>query len=344
MCDGTARPFEPLAGVIDIPHDRHAPRGPPTLPPGPRGLLARAEPRHHVGHPAHARPRCCARAVLPLVPGRRAEHGLQLPRPARGGWARRAAGADLRQPRHGHAAHAHLPRAARRGGAVRGGAAGQRCDARRPRDPVHAHDPRGGGGHAGVRAPRRRALGGVRGLRRRGAGHAHRRREARADGVRVVRHRAFAHGGLQAAARRGHRAGVAQAGALHREAAPAAAGHASAGARRELGRRHRGSGCDARGVRAGERHRPALHPLHVGDHGAAQGRGARPGWPRGGAAVLHAGGLWRAAGRGVLGGVRRGLGGGPQLHRLRATPEREHYRCCSRASRWARPTRAPSSA
>ena len=54
--------------------------------------------------------------------------------------------------------------------------------------------------------------------------------------------------------------------------------------------------------------------------------------------------LRRRARRGVLGGLRRRLGGRPLLHRLRAAVPRLHHRSSTRASRSARPTPARSGA
>ena len=60
--------------------------------------------------------------------------------------------------------------------------------------------------HAGLRPARRRALGGVRRLRRAGAGRSHQRRQAQGHRVGLLRHRGQEGHPLQAAARRGHRA------------------------------------------------------------------------------------------------------------------------------------------
>ncbi|MDZ7598196.1 MAG: AMP-binding protein [Desulfobacterales bacterium] len=48
------------------------------------------------------------------------------------------------------------------------------------------------------------------------------------------------------------------------------------------------------------------------------------------------------AGRGLLGRLRRRLGGGPLLHRLRAAASTAAPPSSTRASRWAPPTPAPS--
>jgi hypothetical protein len=57
---------------------------------------------------------------------------------------------------------------------------------------LHAHDSRSGHRHAGLRAHRCRALGGVRRVRRQGAGHAHRRCQAQVSRVGLVRDRGSA--------------------------------------------------------------------------------------------------------------------------------------------------------
>ena len=70
--------------------------------------------------------------------------------------------------------------------------------------------------------------------------------------------------------------------------------------------------------------RPALHPLHVGHHRPAEGRRARQRRPRRGASVVDAERVRRPARRRLLGGLRRGLGRRPLLHRLRAAAARLH--------------------
>ena len=132
---------------------------------------------------------------------------------------------------------------------------------RRPRDHLHADDPRGRHCHAGRRAARRDPLGRVRRLRRERARRAHRRCHAEDLHLSVLRHRARAHRRLQATPRSRHRAGQAQARAMSHLSASDAAGGPRAGPRSRLGR---GSGAgDAARVRAGRGDRPALHPLHV---------------------------------------------------------------------------------
>ena len=99
-------------------------------------------------------------------------------------------------------ARVHLPRAACRGEPRRGDDALARREARRPRDHLHADDPRGGLRHARLRAPRRDPFGGVRRLRRGEPRGAHRRCEARADGHRRRRQPHGQDGPLQVAGRR----------------------------------------------------------------------------------------------------------------------------------------------
>ena len=77
-------------------------------------------------------------------------------------------------------------------------------------------------------------------------------------------------------------------------------------------------------VRAGRRHRSALHSLHVRHDRHSEGRGARQWRPHGRAQMVDAESLRRLARRGVLGGLRRRLGGRPLLHRLCAAVPRLH--------------------
>ena len=76
----------------------------------------------------------------------------------------------------------------------------------RSRHHLHADGAGSGGRHAGLRADRRGAFGGVRRLCRQGTGDPDRRRRAEADLFRQLRHRARPHRVLQAAARRGDQA------------------------------------------------------------------------------------------------------------------------------------------
>ena len=105
----------------------------------------------------------------------------------------------------------------------------------------------------------------------------------------------------------------------------------------------RAAGRDDR-MRAGRRDRPALHHLHLGHDRPAQGHRARQWRPHGRAQMDDVERVRRQARRDVLGGLRRRLGGRPFLHRLRAAAARRDQRSCSRASRSARPTPAPTGA
>ena len=95
-------------------------------------------------------------------------------------------------------------------------------------------------------------------------------------------------------------------------------------ARRRLGRGRRVA--PARRVRAGRRHRPALHPVHVGHDRAPEGRRPRQRRARGRAALVDGERLRRRARRRVLGRVRRRVGRRPLLHRVRAAAGRLHDR------------------
>ncbi len=168
-------------------------------------------------------------------------------------------------PVAGREAHRHLCRAANRGGGARRHIARARRGKGRPRRHLHADDPRGGVRHAGLRPHRRHPFGGVRRLRRGGAGEPHRRRRAEGRALRLLRHRAEPHRRLQAAARPGADHGQAQAGDLPDLPAPAGRGEAPARPRPRLGERAgRGSGArHLRRLRAGRGNRPALYPLHL---------------------------------------------------------------------------------
>ncbi len=72
----------------------------------------------------------------------------------------------------------HLLGADRRGRPLRRRPRGARRDQGRPGHRLHAHGARGGHRHAGLRPHRRDSLGGLRRLRRQGAGHPHRRCQA----------------------------------------------------------------------------------------------------------------------------------------------------------------------
>ena len=109
-----------------------------------------------------------------MVRGRHAQRVRQLHRPPP------QERAPTRSPSSGKATirprrEDHLPAAARAGVQVRQRAEGQRRQEGRPRHHLPADDPRGGLRHAGLRAHRRRAFGGVRRLLARQPRRPHRR-------------------------------------------------------------------------------------------------------------------------------------------------------------------------
>ena len=205
----------------------------------------------------------------------------------------------------------------------------------RPRHHLHADDPRGGDGDAGLRAAGRGAFGGVRRLCRQRARHPHRRLHAQAGADGVVRRRAGPDRAVQAVARPGDRARRAQDRALPRVPAPAGHRDDGEGPRPRLERG--GGGGPAARLRAGEGHRSALHSLHVGHDRPAQGRGARQWRLLRGARLVDAISLRHQSGRGLVVRLGRGLGGRPQLHRLRpADPRRDLDPLRGQAGRHAR--------
>ena len=151
---------------------------------------------------AAADPRRLQSAVLPVVSRRRAEHLRQRAGPPRRGRPRRAAGADLRLAGDRVAAHVHLPRTARRDGAVRRRAARAGRRQGRPGRDLHADGARGGDRNAGVRTAGRGAFGGVRRVRRKRARSPHRRRPTGRRRVGLVRRRTDPDRRLQTDARR----------------------------------------------------------------------------------------------------------------------------------------------
>ena len=168
----------------------------------------------------------------------------------------------------------HLSRAARPGGEARrrDRRAGRRQG--RPGHHLHADDPRGGDGDAGLRAAGRGAFGGVRRLCRQRARHPHRRLPAQAGADRLVRHRARPHRARTSrCSTRRSRWPRTRCRSVIVFQRPQAAADDGAGPRPRLGRGG-GAGRAAR-LRAGEGHRSALHSLHVGHDRPAQGRGAR---------------------------------------------------------------------
>ena len=77
---------------------------------------------------------------------------------------------------------------------------------------------------------------------------------------------------------------------------------------------------------AGRLRAPAVHPLHLGLHREAEGRGARPRRVHGGHRLPPALLLRPEGRRHLLVHQRHRLGGGPQLHRLRAAAGGHHHR------------------
>ena len=148
-----------------------------------------------------------ARAVLPLVRRRPAQHLLQRARPPRRGGPRRPARADLRHPGHRARSRRFTYRELRDAVARFAGALAALGVERGDRViDLHADGPRGGDRDARLRAPRRGPLGRVRRLRRERARDPDRRRAAEGRRLGVVRHRAGPARRLQAAARRRDRA------------------------------------------------------------------------------------------------------------------------------------------
>ena len=171
--------------------------------------------------------------------------------------------------------------------------------------------------------------------------------QAEADPVGQLRARARPRRALQAAARRGDRSRERQARGLPHPAAPASRGADDGRAATTTGQRCARRRCCGRSrptTACRCRDRSALHPLHVGHDRHPERRGARQRRPHGRAQMVDEEPLRRRAGRGLLGGLRRRLGGRPLLHRLRAAVRTAAPRSSTRASRWARPTPARSGA
>ena len=131
-------------------------------------------------------------SVRQVVRGRDHQPLVQLPRPAPGD-ARGPDRADLRG-RARRPAAIHLPRDARRGVQVRERAQVARNQEGRPSGHLPADDSRGGDRHAGLRADRRGAFGGVRWILSRGAPGKNERRRSEGGG-HLGRRMAEGHGG-----------------------------------------------------------------------------------------------------------------------------------------------------
>ncbi len=264
-------------------------------------------------------------ALRQVVCRRQAERRLQLRRPSRRGGQGRQGRLPL-GGRAGRHPHDHLRRPADRGGPVRRRPAVARRHQGRPGGDLHADDPGAAGGHAGVRPPGRPALRRVRRLlvggaagpdqRRRGQGADHRRRRLAAGQRHPAQGQRRRRRGRDAVDRpcRG-RAPDREAGGLGRRPRPLVP--------RPHGRRVRRR--RRRAARAGRLRGPPLPPLHLGDHGQAQGHHAHDrGLPDPGR--LHPQVRVRPAcrHRRLLVRGRHRLGDRPQLHRLRAAGQRGH--------------------
>ncbi len=193
----------------------------------------------------------------------------------------------------------------------------------RPRLHLHADDPRGDRGDAGLRPHRRRPLGGVRRVQPRQPHRPHQRRRVQARDHR--RRRLPPRRAVAAQAQRRRRARVHPVGrARPRGEAGRRARRHGRGPRRLVARAaaHRRRRVP---VRADGQRGPALPALHLGHHGQAQGDHAHHG------RLPHPGGLHpqvrlRPAPRHrrLLVRRRRRLGHRPQLHRLRPAHQRRH--------------------
>ena len=109
-------------------------------------------------------------------------------------------------------------------------------------------------------------------------------------------------------------------------AAPAMRGDAGRGPRPRLAQDvgARGQLRQDQRMRAGRRHRSALHPLHLGHDRHPKRRGARQWRPHGRAEMVDAISLRRQSGRDLVVRLRHRLGGRPLLHRLCAAVPRRH--------------------
>ena len=146
-------------------------RPPPTRSPG-----GPSRPSASPGTTTGAR---CSSGICPYAKwfvGGRLNAAVQLRRPARRGRSGGQGGLPLGGRARGGHPHHHLRRPA--GDGVPGGqrAGGARRGRRRPGGHLHADDPRGRGGHAGLRPARGAPLGDLRRVLRRGAGRPHPRR------------------------------------------------------------------------------------------------------------------------------------------------------------------------
>ena len=268
--------------------------------------------------------------------GAQDQHHLQRPRSSPRD-PRRPGRHHLGRQRAGHRSQDHLQGAARAGLQVRQRAQGQRRQEGRPRQPLHADDPRAGRGHAGLRPHRRHPLDRVRrvlaGLAgrphhrlhlhdRRHPGHRSPRREEQRADEDQRRHRRREGRGQRRQADQGREDHRRQA---HRHGRP------DAGRPRRLVARRDGQGQRRLPVRGDGRGRPAVHPLHLGLDRQAEGRAAQRGRLHG----LHGPDpqvhLRLPRRRRLLVHRRHRLGHRPLVHRLRPAAERrdlDHVRGC----------------
>ena len=194
-----------------------------------------------------------------------------------------------------------------------------------PGGDLHADDSRSRHRHAGNGAAGCGPFGGLRRFRAQGAGRPHPGRRARRGGHGVRRHRAFAPDRIPArgrgspppgrrprAPRDCHGTGRLR---LRSFGLPRLAGLGNGDGRRRTG-----------GAGRRQSHGPALHPLHLRNHRHPQGSGAGQRRPCRGAQLDHGKHLrHRPRGRHVD-RLRRRLGGGALLHRLRPAAGRRHHR------------------
>ena len=243
-----------------------------------------------------------------------------------------------------HGPDLHVCRAARPGGHVRRCARLARRGEGRPGGRLHADGPRGGRRDARVRPARRHPLGGLRRVRPGRARRPHRGRQAGRHRRRELRHRAEPGRRVQADAGCRARPQRHTPESVDRPPAPA-------GPRRRRGARHRLGGARlgragrrrrARRLRRGRGDRPALRALHL-RHDRA---GPRASSATTAATPWRCAGRWRTSttsGRATCGSrhpTSAGSSGTPTSSTRRCSPARPPF--STRASRSARPTRAPS--
>ena len=207
---------------------------------------------------------------------------------------------------------------------------------RRSRRDLHADDPRGGGRHAGLRAHRRDALGGLRRLLGRGAARPHQRlrRQGHASPPTAASGAASSSRSRTTSTRRSRETPTVETCVVVRRTGNAVA---DAGRPRRLVARPHGAArrrdCAPRGAR---RRAPAVHPLHVGHDRQAQGRRAHHRRLPAGRAPHDQVRLRSARRRRLLVHRRHRLGHRPQLRRLRPAVERRHQRDVRRRARLSR--------